>query len=54
MGKVHAVDGTPSTATVAAVEDTEVIDEAGICGDWSDDEDDGRLSETLSTGTLST
>ena len=30
--KVHAVDGTPSTATVAAVEDTEVI-EAGICGD---------------------
>ena len=34
--KVHAVDGTPLTATVAAVEDTEVIDEAGICGDWSD------------------
>ena len=28
--KVHAVDGAPSTATVAAVEDTEVIDEAGI------------------------
>ena len=31
--KVHAVDGTPSTATVAAVEDTEVTDEAGICRD---------------------
>ena len=28
--KVHAVYGAPSTATVAAVEDTEVIDEAGI------------------------
>ena len=28
--KVHASDGTPSTATVAAEEDTEVIDEAGI------------------------
>ena len=39
--KVHAVDGTPSTATVAAVEDTEVIDEAGNCGEWSDDEDVG-------------
>ena len=38
--KVHDVDGeTPSTATVAAVEDTEEIDEAGICGGWSDDED---------------
>ena len=36
--KVHAVDGTPSTATVAAVEDTEVIDGAGICGDCSHDE----------------
>ena len=36
--KVHAVDGAPSTATVAAVEETEVIDEAGICGDCSDDE----------------
>ena len=34
--KVHAVDGTPTTATVAAVEDTEEIDEEGICGDWSD------------------
>ena len=37
---------TPSTATVAAVEDTEVIDEAGIATypdgpTWSDDEDDG-------------
>ena len=31
-------DGAPSTATVAAVEDTEVIGEAGICGDCSDDE----------------
>ena len=30
--KVHAVDGMPSTATVAAVEATEVIDEARICG----------------------
>ena len=29
----HAVDGTPSTATVVAVEDTEVIDKGGICGD---------------------
>ena len=36
--KVHAADGAPSTATVAALEDTEVIDETGICGDWSDDE----------------
>ena len=26
--KVHAVDGTPSTANAAAVEDTKVIDEA--------------------------
>ena len=37
--KVHAVGGAPSTATVAAVEDTGEIDEAGICGEWSDDED---------------
>ena len=37
--KVHAVDGAQSTATVAAVEDTEVFDEAGICGDCSNDED---------------
>ena len=29
----NAVDGTPTTATVDAVEDTEEIDEAGICGD---------------------
>ena len=29
--KVHAVDGAPSTATVAAVEDTGEIDEAEIC-----------------------
>ena len=36
--KVHAVDGAPSTATVAAVEETEAIDEAGISGDCSDDE----------------
>ena len=34
--KVHAVDGTPSTATVAAG-----VRHRGICGDWSDDEDDG-------------
>ena len=33
----HAVDGAPSTATVAAEEDTEVIDEPGMCGDCSDD-----------------
>ena len=39
--KVHAFDGTPTTATVVAVEDKEENDEAGICGDWSDDEDDG-------------
>ena len=38
--KVHDVDGeTASTATVAAVEDTGEIEEAGICGGWSDDED---------------
>ena len=44
--KVHAVDGTPSTAT-AAVEDTGEIDEAGICGRWSDDDDSGvDTSET--------
>ena len=30
--KVHAVDGAPSTATVAAVEYRWEIDEAGICG----------------------
>ena len=30
------MDGTPTTATVAAVEDTEEIDEAGICGDLVD------------------
>ena len=36
--KVHAFDGAPSTATVAAVEDTEAIDEAGVSGDCSDDE----------------
>ena len=39
--KVHAVDGPPSNATVAAVEDTGEIDEAGICGCWSDDDDSG-------------
>ena len=39
--KVHAVDGGPSTATVAAVEDTGEIDEAGICGCCSDDDDSG-------------
>ena len=44
--KVHAVDGTPSIATVAAVEDTEVIDGAGIATssdgpDCSDDENNG-------------
>ena len=42
--KVHAVDGAPgvpSTATVEAVDDTGGIDEAGICGCWSDDNDSG-------------
>ena len=39
--KVHVVDGAPSNATVAAVEDTGEIDEAGICGCWSDDDDSG-------------
>ena len=38
--RVHAVDGAPSSATVAAVEDTGEIDE-GICGSWSDDDDNG-------------
>ena len=37
--KVHAIEGAPSTVTVAAVEDTGEIDEAGICGCWSDDDD---------------
>ena len=32
-------DGAPSTATVAVAEDTGEIDEAGICGCWSDDDD---------------
>ena len=36
--KDRAVDGAPSTATVAVVEDTEVIDEAEIFGNCSDDE----------------
>ena len=36
--KVHAVDGAPSIATVAAVEDTGEIDEAGICGNYSDEQ----------------
>ena len=36
--KVHAVGEAPSTATVAAVKETELIDEAGICGDCSDDD----------------
>ena len=36
--KVHAVDGAPSTAPV---EDTGEIDEARICGSWSDDDDSG-------------
>ena len=36
--KVHAV-GAPSSATVSAVEDTGEIDESGICGSWSDDDD---------------
>ena len=39
--KVQAVDGVPSTAMVAAVEDTGGIDDAGICGYWSDDDDSG-------------
>ena len=39
--KVHAVDGAPLSATVKAVEDTGEIDEAGICGSWSDDDDSG-------------
>ena len=38
---VHAVDGAPSSATVAAVEDTRVIDESGICKSWSDDDGSG-------------
>ena len=49
--KVHAVDGAPSTATVAAVEETEVIDEAGISGNCSDEEnnsDDGNEAWVLS------
>ena len=49
--KVHAVGEAPSTATVAAVEETEVIDEAGISGDCSDDEnnsDDGNDAWVLS------
>ena len=36
--KVHAIGGAPSTATLAAVEETEVIDEAGIGGNCSDEE----------------
>ena len=49
----HAVGETPSpsTATVAAVEETEVIDEAGISGDRSDeknDSDDGNEAWVLS------
>ena len=36
--KVHAIGEAPSTATVAAVEETEVIDEAGIGGNCSDEE----------------
>ena len=49
--KVHAVGAAPSTATVAAVEDTEVTDEAGISGNCSDDEnngDDGNEAWVLS------
>ena len=37
--KVHAVDGAPSTATVAAVEDRREIDEECEC--WPDDDDSG-------------
>ena len=45
--RVHAVDGAPLSATVAAVEETEGIDEARICGDCSDCEDsDVDTSET--------
>ena len=43
--KDHAVDGAPSTATVAAVEDTKEMDEAGICESWSDD-DDSRVDNS--------
>ena len=49
--KVHVVGETPSTATVAAVEETVVIDETRISGDCSDDEnnsDDGNEAWVLS------
>ena len=54
--KVHAVGGAPSTATVAAVEDTEVIDQAGIgtnpdgpdCSDDENNEDDTSEARVLS------
>ena len=32
---------SPSAATVAAVEDAGEVDEAGVCGSWSDDDDSG-------------
>ena len=48
---VHAFGESPSTATVAAVEETQVIDEAGISCDCSDEEnnsDDGNEAWVLS------